>query len=124
MNRVVHPIEALSYRILRSTVDTTGLQPRTRDVVERIVHTTADAGWIGDLVTDESALAHAAQMRTLKHAPPIGRLDLEQQLAAQVHVERGVAVQERPQLPPVIGAEPAHGWRPDHGDGVAAVRKR
>ena len=58
--RAVHPIEAESYRILRSTVDTAGLPPHTRDVVERIVHTTADPSWIGDLVTDETALAVGA----------------------------------------------------------------
>jgi precorrin-8X/cobalt-precorrin-8 methylmutase len=58
--RVVHPIEIESYRILRSTVDTTGLPPYTRAVVERIVHTTADPGWVDDLVADETALAAGA----------------------------------------------------------------
>lgn len=58
--RVVHPIESQSYRILRSTVDTSGLAPRSRDVAERIVHTTADLGWLDDLVLDEAALAGAA----------------------------------------------------------------
>ncbi|MEV4411723.1 precorrin-8X methylmutase [Catellatospora sp. NPDC049609] len=58
--RVVHPIEAESYRILRSVVDTTGLAPYSRDVVERIVHTTADPGWVADLVPDEAALAAGA----------------------------------------------------------------
>jgi precorrin-8X/cobalt-precorrin-8 methylmutase len=57
MNRTVHPIEAKSYRFLRSTVDTSRLPPHTRDVVERVVHTTADIGWIEDLVLDEGALA-------------------------------------------------------------------
>jgi precorrin-8X/cobalt-precorrin-8 methylmutase len=60
VNRVVHPIEAESYRILRSVVDTSGLAPRTRDVVERIIHTTADPGWLDDLVTSESALEAGA----------------------------------------------------------------
>ncbi len=58
--RTVHPIEAQSYRILRSTVDTSHLAPYSRDVVERIVHTTADPGWVTDLVTDEAALAAGA----------------------------------------------------------------
>jgi precorrin-8X/cobalt-precorrin-8 methylmutase len=61
VNRVVHPIEAESYRILRSVVDTSMLPPRTRDVVERIIHTTADPGWLGDLVADEAALEAGAQ---------------------------------------------------------------
>lgn len=56
MSRVVHPIEARSYRILRSVVDTSALPPRSRDVVERIVHTTAEPGWRDDLVLDEPAL--------------------------------------------------------------------
>ena len=63
--RTVHPIEAESYRRLRAAVDTSGLPPRTRDVVERIIHTTADPGWLDDLVTDEAALeAGAAALAT------------------------------------------------------------
>ncbi len=61
MIRTVHPIEAESYRILRSIVDTSGLPPRTRDVTERIIHTTADPSWADDLVTDEAALEAGAQ---------------------------------------------------------------
>jgi precorrin-8X/cobalt-precorrin-8 methylmutase len=55
--RKVHPIEAESYRILRATVDTTHLPALTRDVAERIVHTTADPAWVADLVTTEEHLA-------------------------------------------------------------------
>jgi precorrin-8X/cobalt-precorrin-8 methylmutase len=58
--RSIHPIETESYQILRSTVDTSGLPPRTRTVTERIVHTTADPGWLDDLVADESALEAGA----------------------------------------------------------------
>jgi precorrin-8X/cobalt-precorrin-8 methylmutase len=58
--RRVHPIEAESYRILRSTVDLSGLPRHSRDVAERIVHTTADLSWIDDLATDEDALAAGA----------------------------------------------------------------
>jgi precorrin-8X/cobalt-precorrin-8 methylmutase len=56
MTMVVHPIEAESYRILRSRVDTSRLPPLTRAVVERVVHTTADPTWVGDVVADEDAL--------------------------------------------------------------------
>jgi precorrin-8X/cobalt-precorrin-8 methylmutase len=59
--RTVHPIEAESYRRLRAAVDTSGLPPRTRDVVERIIHTTADPAWLDDLVTDEAALEAGAR---------------------------------------------------------------
>jgi precorrin-8X/cobalt-precorrin-8 methylmutase len=55
--RRAHPIEVESYRILRSRVDTGHLPPLTRAVVERVVHTTADPTWTGDLVADETALA-------------------------------------------------------------------
>ncbi|HEY2674240.1 MAG TPA: precorrin-8X methylmutase [Rugosimonospora sp.] len=58
--RTVHPIEAQSYRLLRRVVDTAHLPPRTRDVVERIVHTTADPTWLPDLVADEAALEAGA----------------------------------------------------------------
>jgi precorrin-8X/cobalt-precorrin-8 methylmutase len=52
----VHPIETESYAIMRSRLDTADLPPLTRAVVERVVHTTADPSWAGDLVCDEDAL--------------------------------------------------------------------
>lgn len=60
VHRTVHPIEVESYRILRAAVDTSGLPPRTRDVTERIIHTTADPAWRDDLVASEEALAAGA----------------------------------------------------------------
>jgi precorrin-8X/cobalt-precorrin-8 methylmutase len=52
----VHPIEEESYAILRARLDTSDLPPLTRAVVERVVHTSADPSWAGDLVCDETAL--------------------------------------------------------------------
>ncbi len=52
----VHPIETASYAILRERLDTTDLPPLVRAVVERVVHTSADPSWAGDLVCDEDAL--------------------------------------------------------------------
>jgi precorrin-8X/cobalt-precorrin-8 methylmutase len=52
----VHPIETASYAILRERLDTTDLPPLTRAVVERVVHTSADPSWAGDLVCAEEAL--------------------------------------------------------------------
>ncbi|HKN96366.1 MAG TPA: precorrin-8X methylmutase, partial [Pseudonocardiaceae bacterium] len=63
-----HPIEVESYRILRSRVDTSGLPPLTRAVVERVVHTTADITWMGDIVADEAALC-AGRAALLAGAP-------------------------------------------------------
>ncbi|HET9516233.1 MAG TPA: precorrin-8X methylmutase [Actinoplanes sp.] len=60
MNRAVHPIETQSYRIMREVLDTRRLPRHSRDVVERIVHTTADPSWHADLVLDEPALAAGA----------------------------------------------------------------
>lgn len=57
----MHPIERESYRIMRSMVDTSRLPRHSRDVAERIVHTTADPAWIDDLVLDEATLSRAAQ---------------------------------------------------------------
>jgi precorrin-8X/cobalt-precorrin-8 methylmutase len=68
VSRPRHPIEIESYRILRSRVDTAHLPPLTRAVVERVVHTTADPTWLGDLVADESALA-AGRAALLAGAP-------------------------------------------------------
>lgn len=61
MTRTQHPIEVESYRILRSKVDTTALPPLTRAVTERVIHTSADLDYAGDLVCDEDSLAAGAQ---------------------------------------------------------------
>jgi precorrin-8X/cobalt-precorrin-8 methylmutase len=61
MRRLVHPIERESYSIMRAKVDTSRLPRHSRDVAERIVHTTADPAWIEDLVLDEAALSRAAK---------------------------------------------------------------
>lgn len=60
MSRTIHPIEARSYAILRSRIDTTALPPCTRAVVERVVHATADLDYVEDLRCDEAALAGGA----------------------------------------------------------------
>jgi precorrin-8X/cobalt-precorrin-8 methylmutase len=52
----VHPIEAESYRILRSRADLSLLPPLSRAVTERVIHATADFDYITDLVCDEAAL--------------------------------------------------------------------
>jgi precorrin-8X/cobalt-precorrin-8 methylmutase len=60
--RQVHPIEAESYRVLRSRVDTSALPPHTRAVVERVVHTSADLAYVDDLVCHEPDLEQAAAL--------------------------------------------------------------
>ncbi|MFK0169849.1 precorrin-8X methylmutase [Streptomyces sp. NPDC090306] len=62
MNRVVHPIEQESFRRLRARRDTSRLPPLTRAVAERVVHSSADLGYLDELVMDEAELAaaHAA----------------------------------------------------------------
>ncbi|MBQ0897550.1 precorrin-8X methylmutase [Micromonospora sp. U56] len=57
MTRVVHPIERESYRILRDRVDLRHLPPLSRAVTERVVHASADLGYVTELVCDEGALA-------------------------------------------------------------------
>jgi precorrin-8X/cobalt-precorrin-8 methylmutase len=52
----IHPIEAESYRILRSRADLSQLPPLTRTVTERVIHATADFDYITDLVCDEHVL--------------------------------------------------------------------
>jgi len=69
MSHIVHPIEAESYDILRSRIDTSALPPYTRAVVERVVHASADLGYLTDLVCDEAALASAA--RALREGAPV-----------------------------------------------------
>ena len=69
MARVVHPIEKQSYEILRARVDTSGLPPWTRAVVERVIHASADITYLADLVCDEADLAAAAA--ALRHGAPV-----------------------------------------------------
>jgi precorrin-8X/cobalt-precorrin-8 methylmutase len=69
MTRAVHPIEAQSYAILRSRADTSGLAPWTRAVTERVIHASADLGYLDDLVCVEAALAAGAS--ALGHGSPV-----------------------------------------------------
>ena len=65
----VHPIEAESYRIMRSRIDLSTLPPLTRAVTERIIHATADFDYVTDLVCDEMALA--AGVEALRRDAPV-----------------------------------------------------
>jgi len=69
MARVVHPIEQQSYEILRARVDTSALPPWTRAVVERVIHASADLGYLDDLVCAEADLAAGAQ--ALRDGAPV-----------------------------------------------------
>ncbi|MGH3156711.1 MAG: precorrin-8X methylmutase [Streptosporangiaceae bacterium] len=55
----IHPVEAESYRILRSRIDLSHLPRLTRAVTERVISATADFGYATDLVCDEMTLAQA-----------------------------------------------------------------
>jgi precorrin-8X/cobalt-precorrin-8 methylmutase len=57
VNDEVDPIEAESYRILRSRIDLSHLPPLSRAVTERVIHASADFDYATDLVCDEAALA-------------------------------------------------------------------
>ena len=65
----VHPIEAESYRILRSRIDLSGLPALTRAVTERVIHATADFDYATDLVCDERALAGGVE--ALRRGAPV-----------------------------------------------------
>ena len=65
----IHPIEAESYRIMRSRLDLSRLPPLTRAVTERIIHATADFDYATDLVCNESALE--AGVRALAKGAPV-----------------------------------------------------
>jgi precorrin-8X/cobalt-precorrin-8 methylmutase len=54
--RTFHAIVRESYEILRSRVDLSHLPPLSRAVVERVVHSSADLGYVDDLVLSEEAL--------------------------------------------------------------------
>jgi precorrin-8X/cobalt-precorrin-8 methylmutase len=63
------PVEAESYRILRSRLDLTGLPPLSRAVTERVIYATADFDYRTDLVCDERALASG--LAALRRAAPV-----------------------------------------------------
>ena len=68
--RMIHPIEARSYDVLRARVDTTALPALTRAVLERVIHASADIGYLDDLlVSGEADLAVAA--RALRAGAPV-----------------------------------------------------
>src|SRR5690348_17446964 len=69
VNHVVHPIEQQSYEILRARVDTSALPPCTKAVVERVIHASADLGYLDDLVCAEADLAAGAQ--ALRDGAPV-----------------------------------------------------
>lgn len=64
-----HPIELESYRIMRRRVDLAHLPPLTRGVVERVVHSTADTSWVGEIVAAEPDLR--AGLAALRAAAPL-----------------------------------------------------
>jgi precorrin isomerase len=67
--RVIHPIEEQSYEILRARVDTSALAPLTRAVTERVIHASADVGYLTDLVCDEGALTRA--VKAIRSSAPL-----------------------------------------------------
>jgi precorrin-8X/cobalt-precorrin-8 methylmutase len=58
---MIHPIEAESYRILRSRIDLSHLPSLSRAVAERIIHASADLSFGESLVLDEAALAQGRE---------------------------------------------------------------
>jgi precorrin-8X/cobalt-precorrin-8 methylmutase len=64
-----HPIEAESYRILRSRIDLSHLPPLARAVTERVIHASADFDYATDVVADEDALA--AGVAAIRRGAPV-----------------------------------------------------
>lgn len=69
MSRVIHPIERESYAIVRERASTAALPAWTRAVTERVIHASADPGYLTDLITAEEALAAGA--RALRAGAPV-----------------------------------------------------
>src|SRR4051812_30420166 len=68
MSRAIHPIEAESYRILRSRIDLSHLPALSRAVAERVIHAAADVSFGASLVLDEAALQRGREA-LLQSAP-------------------------------------------------------
>lgn len=72
----VDPVQAQSYRVLRSRIDLSGLPPLTRAVTEAVLAATADFDYVTDLVCDEAVLAAgvraiAAGVKVVVDAPMV-----------------------------------------------------
>jgi precorrin-8X/cobalt-precorrin-8 methylmutase len=85
--RTVSEIEARSYQILRSRVDTTVLPPLTRVVVERVIHASADVGYLGDVTVSSEADLAAAVAALRAGAPVVADVEM---VAAGVTARRAV----------------------------------
>lgn len=66
--RTPHAIEVESYRILRSRIDLSALEPLVRAVTERVVHASADLEYAETLLADAASL-HAGRAALLSGAP-------------------------------------------------------
>jgi len=97
----VHPIEVESYAILRARLDTADLPPLTAAVVERIVHTTADPSWAGEVVAVEAALG-AGREALLAGAPLVTDVRM---LAAGVTTRPAIVALDQPGAPELAAAE-------------------
>jgi len=112
----VHPIEIESFAILRARLDTTDLPPLSRAVVERVVHTTADPSWAGELVCAEDALG-AGRAALLAGAPLIADVRM---VAAGVTARPVTVALDLPGAPD-LAAAPAHRTRSAAGIRAAAA---
>jgi precorrin-8X/cobalt-precorrin-8 methylmutase len=85
--RTVSEIEQQSYQILRSRVDTGRLPPLTRAVVERIIHASADVGYLGDVTVSAEADLRAAAGALRAGVPVVADVEM---VAAGITARRAV----------------------------------
>jgi precorrin-8X/cobalt-precorrin-8 methylmutase len=103
----VSEIERRSYQILRSRVDTGGLPPLTRAVLERVIHASADPGYHADLAVSAEGDLRAAVAALRAGAPVVA--DAEMVAAgitarrAVCHVGRAVAAPRQTRSAAAIG---------------------
>jgi len=96
-----HPIEVESYAILRTRLDVSDLPPLHRAIVERVVHTTADPSWAGDLVCDEDAL-RAGRAALLDGAPLVTDVRM---VAVGITSRPAIVALDQPGVRELAGAE-------------------
>lgn len=101
MSRTVHPVEVRSYEILRSRLRLDHLPPLTRAVAERVVHTTADTSWAGELLAEEEHLRRG-RSALLADAPLITDARM---VAAGVTSRTSVVVLDEPGIAELVAAE-------------------
>jgi precorrin-8X/cobalt-precorrin-8 methylmutase len=100
---VIHPIEAESYRILETRVDLSHLDPRSRAVVERVIHASADLEYATSMRAGAAAV-DAGVRAVLAGAPVLCDVEMVRHGIHGIHCIHGIhGIHAECHLPDAVG---------------------